>query len=76
MPPLRRAEIQADCEALLYLAEALGSGRPLGVEGLAMALLLISDAPSPLYHSDASRSLALSSVAPIARCSSPGPRRR
>ena len=58
MPPLRRAEIQANREALLDLAEALGSGRPLGVEGLAMAVLLISDAPSPLNHTDASRSLA------------------
>jgi hypothetical protein len=42
----------------LELAEPLGDGRPLGVEGLAMASLSIIDAPSPLYHGDAARSLA------------------
>src|SRR5829696_231139 len=58
MPPLRRAEIQSNRELLLELAEVLGDRRPLGVEGLAMASLLITDGPSPLYHSDAPRSLA------------------
>ena len=58
MPPLRCAEIQANRGLLLELADALGDGRPLGVEGLAMASLLITDGPSPLYHSDAPRSLA------------------
>jgi hypothetical protein len=57
-PPLRRAEIQSNRELLLELAEVLGDGRPLGVEGLAMASLLITDGPSPLYHSDARRPLA------------------
>jgi hypothetical protein len=58
MPPLRRAEIQSSRELLLELAEVLGDGRPLGVEGLAMASLLITVGPSPLYHSDARRPLA------------------
>lgn len=58
MPPLRRAEIQANRGLVLELAEVLGDGRPLGVEGLAMASLLITDGPSPLYPSDARRPLA------------------
>jgi hypothetical protein len=58
LAPTQRAEIQANSELLLELAEALGGGRALGVEGLAMASLLVNDAPSPLYHSDAPCSLA------------------
>lgn len=59
-PPLiRRSEIRANRELLLELAECLGTGRPLGVEGLAMTSLLIHYAPSPLYHKDAGRSLTV-----------------
>lgn len=59
MPPplIRRSEIRANRELLLELAENLGPGRPLGVEGLAKTSLLIHYALSPLYHKDASRSL-------------------
>jgi hypothetical protein len=62
MPPaaLRRGEIRANRELLLELAECLCSSRPLGVEGLAMTSLLVDDAPSPLYHTDAGRSLTVS----------------
>ena len=51
-------EIQANREILLELAECVGSGGPLGVEGLAKTSLMVYDAPSPLYHHDASRPLA------------------
>ena len=57
--PIRRSEIRANRELLLELAECLRTARPLGVEGLAMTSLLIDDAPSPLYHEDASRSLTV-----------------
>lgn len=57
--PIRRSEIRANRELLLELAERLRTARPLGVEGLAMTSLLIDDAPSPLYHDDASRSLTV-----------------
>jgi hypothetical protein len=57
--PIRRTEIRANRELLLELGECLRASRPLGVEGLAMTSLLIDDAPSPLYHEDASRSLTV-----------------
>lgn len=58
LAPTQRAEIQTNRELLLELADALGDGRPLGIEGLAMSSLLANDAPSPLHHSDAPRALA------------------
>jgi hypothetical protein len=60
LPSIRRTEIRANRALLLELAERLRTSRPLGVEGLAMTSLLIYDAPSPLYHTDAARSLTLS----------------
>jgi hypothetical protein len=57
--PIRQAEIRANRQLLLELAECLYTSRPLGVEGLAMTSLLIYDAPSPLYHTDASTSLTV-----------------
>ncbi|MGH2802661.1 MAG: hypothetical protein ACRDL4_06400, partial [Thermoleophilaceae bacterium] len=50
-PPLvRRNEIRTSREVLLELAERLGTGGPLGVEGLALASLLLGDGASPLYY--------------------------
>jgi hypothetical protein len=56
---LQREEIRAHSELLLELAERVSTSEPLGVEGLAITSLLIYDAPSPLYHTDASRSLTV-----------------
>jgi hypothetical protein len=63
---IRRTEIRANRELLLELAERLRTSRPLGVEGLAMTSLLIYDAPSPLYHTDATRPLALTACEALA----------
>lgn len=54
---VRRSEVQANSELLLELAERVGSGGPLGVRGLAMASLLVTDASSPLYRTGTERSL-------------------
>ena len=60
-PPLiRRSEVRANRQLFLELAERLGSGGPLGLEGLALTSLLVGEAPSPLYHTDAARSLMVS----------------
>ena len=55
---IRRAEIRANRELLLELAERVDSRGPVGVEGLALTSLLIGDGASPLYDGDARRSLA------------------
>jgi hypothetical protein len=67
-PPhaIRRAEIRANKELLLELAAGLRRSGPLGVEGLAMASLLVGEAPSPLYHKDASASLRLTALQALA----------
>jgi hypothetical protein len=59
MPPplIRRTEVRANRELLLRLAESLRTSSPLGVAGLAATSLLVYDAPSPLYHTDASQPL-------------------
>lgn len=51
-------EIQTNRGLLLELAERVGDGRPLGVEGLAKASMLVSDPASRLYHDDGSGQLA------------------
>jgi hypothetical protein len=68
MPPpaIRRTEIRANRELLLELADSLRHSGPLGVEGLAMTSLLVGDAPSPLYHKDASGSLRLTALEALA----------
>jgi hypothetical protein len=54
---IRRTEIRANRELILELAERVGSCGPVGVEGLGMTSLLISDGASPLYDGDPRRSL-------------------
>jgi hypothetical protein len=53
-PPIRRADVRANKELLLELAERLSSSEPAGAQGLAIASRLIADRKSPLYsgHSD------------------------
>jgi hypothetical protein len=63
---IRRTEIRSNRELLLMLAERLRTSGPLGVEGLAVTSLLIYDAPSPLFHTDATRSLALTACEALA----------
>jgi hypothetical protein len=49
-PPLiRRAEVRANRELLLELADRLRAGGPLRVEGLATTSLLVGDGLSPLF---------------------------
>jgi hypothetical protein len=48
-PLIRRAEVRANRELLLELAERLRAGGPLGVEGLASTSLLVGDGLSPLF---------------------------
>jgi hypothetical protein len=54
---IRRAEIRANRELLLELAERVDSCGPVGVEGLGLTSLLIGDPASPLYDGDARRSI-------------------
>ena len=63
LPPLlRHTEVRANRQLLLELAERVGSSGPLGVEGLALTSLLVGEAPSPMYHRDATASLAASAL--------------
>jgi hypothetical protein len=48
-PLIRRAEVRANRELLLELADRLRAGGPLGVEGLATTSLLVGDGLSPLF---------------------------
>ena len=61
-----RQAIRENQELLLALAERLSTREPVGVEGLATASLLITDPSSPLYHDDASRSLAVTAYDALA----------
>jgi hypothetical protein len=54
---IRRAQIRANRELLLELAECVDARGPVGVEGLGLTSLLIGDRASPLYDGDARRSL-------------------
>jgi hypothetical protein len=56
---IRRAEVRANRELLLELAERLRTTGPLGAGGLAMASVLIADRASPLYRESAARSLTV-----------------
>jgi hypothetical protein len=58
-PLIRRAEVRANRELLLELAERVTADGPLGVEGLAITSLLLGDGSSPLFCKG-SGSLALS----------------
>ena len=59
-PTIQRAHIRANRQLLLQLAGCLSAGGTLGVEGLALASLLVNDRTSPLYSEAASHSLAVS----------------
>jgi hypothetical protein len=59
-PPIRRAEVRANKELLLELAERLCSGKPAGAQGLAIASKLIGDRRSPLYSGQSDRPLTMS----------------
>jgi hypothetical protein len=48
-PLIRRAEVRANRELLLELADCLRARGPLGVEGLARTSLLVGDGLSPLF---------------------------
>lgn len=66
-PPLiRRREVRANRQLLLELVERVGSSEPVGVEGLALTSLLVGEARSPLYHRDATASLAASAFEALA----------
>jgi hypothetical protein len=60
-PVVRRAQIQENRRLLLELADRLGAGGILGVQGLAITSLLVGDGVSPLY-SKASRSSLKASI--------------
>ena len=59
-PMIQRARIRANRQLLLELAGCLSAGGPLGVEGLAMASLLVNDRTGPLHRQTATHSLAVS----------------
>lgn len=59
-PPIRRAEVRANKELLLELAERLCSSEPAGAQGLAIASKLIGDCRSPLYSGQSDRPLPVS----------------
>ena len=54
--PVRRAQVLVCSDDLLALARRLSDDRPVDVQGVAMASVLLSDGASPLYAGD--RSLA------------------
>ena len=67
IPPLiRRGEVRANRELLPELAERPGSSGPLGLEGLALTSLLVGEAPSALYHKDATASLTAAAFEALA----------
>jgi hypothetical protein len=56
-PVIKRAVVQENRRLLLELADRLGIGRHLGVQGLAITSLLVGDGVSPLYSKASSGSL-------------------
>ena len=61
LPVIRRAQVRENRRLLMELAERLGAGGSLGVQGLAITSLLVGDGVSPLY-SKASRGSLKESV--------------
>jgi hypothetical protein len=55
---LRRAEIRENEGLLMALADRLGDGEPLGVQGLAMTARLMDDRSGPLYRAGVNGSLS------------------
>jgi hypothetical protein len=54
---LRLAEIQESEDLMLALSERLGSGEPLGIQGLALTACLVNHRRSALYRSSTDDSL-------------------
>jgi hypothetical protein len=52
--PVRRAEVRDCADDLVALARRLSDARPIDVQGVAMASILLSDGASPLYAGDRS----------------------
>jgi hypothetical protein len=66
-PPLiRRAEVRANRELLLELADRLRGSGPLGVQGLALTSLLVGDGFSPLFCRDSGSLTASANYALLA----------
>jgi hypothetical protein len=63
---LLRAEIRENDELLLALADRLGDGEPLGVQGVAMTAQLINDRSGPLYRAGVSGSLSATALEALA----------
>ena len=61
LPVIRRAQVRENRRLLMELADRLGVGGSLGVQGLAITSLLVGDGVSPLY-SKASRGSLKESV--------------
>jgi hypothetical protein len=59
-PLISRAEVRANGELLLELAERVHSSEPAGARGLAIASKLIEDRRSPLYSEQSERPLTVS----------------
>ena len=59
-PAIRRAQVRESRKRLLELAERLGGGGYVGVQGLAITSLLVGDGVSPLYSKAAGDSLKAS----------------
>jgi hypothetical protein len=59
-PAIRRAQVRESRKRLLELAERLGGGGYVGVQGLAITSLLVGDGVSPLYSKAAGNSLKAS----------------
>jgi hypothetical protein len=59
-PVIRRAQVQENRELLSALADRVGAGGSLGVQGLAITSLLVGDGVSPLYSKAADSSLKAS----------------
>jgi hypothetical protein len=59
-PAIPRAQVRANRDLLLELADRLRTGRYLGVRGLAITSLLVGDGVSPLYSKAGRGSLEVS----------------
>jgi hypothetical protein len=59
-PTIRRAQVQENRELLVELADRLSAGGYLGVQGLALTSLLVSDGVSPLFSKAGRGSLTAS----------------
>jgi hypothetical protein len=65
---LRRGEIRENERLLMTLVDRLRDGEPLGIQGLAMAALLVDDRSSPLYRTGLSGVLPATVWNALAAC--------